>query len=51
MPQDCLKVDDELKLDRLLHWKISGPGAFQNLVHIRSGAPVMFTLNDLLQKL
>ena len=34
------QIDDELKLRRLLHGEIGGLGAFQNLVHISSGAPV-----------
>ena len=35
-----LQIDDELELDRLLHWKISWLGTFQNLVHIGSGAAI-----------
>ena len=35
----CFQIDDELELLRLLHGKIGGLRAFQNLVHIRSGAP------------
>src|SRR3990167_4905063 len=34
------QIDDEFKLLRLLHWKVSGLSAFQDLVHIRGGAPV-----------
>ena len=36
----CFQVDDQLELRRLLHGKIGGLGAFQNLVHVGSGAPV-----------
>src|SRR5439155_27187693 len=35
-----LEVDDQLELCRLLHRQIGGLSAFQNLVHIRSRAPV-----------
>ncbi len=34
------QVDNELELDRLLNGQVGGFPAFQNLVHIRSGAPV-----------
>ena len=34
------QIDDELELLRLLHWQVGGLGAFQDLVYIRSGAPV-----------
>ena len=34
------EVDNQLELRRLLHREIGGLGAFQNLVHVRSGAPV-----------
>jgi len=36
----CLQVDDELKLRRLLHWKVGGFCPFEYLIHISSGAPV-----------
>src|SRR5206468_2209126 len=36
-----LQVDDELKLRRLFHREIGGLGAFQYLVDVRSGAPIM----------
>ena len=35
-----LQVDDELKLRRLLHRQISRFGAFQDLVHVNSRAPI-----------
>ena len=35
-----LQVDDELKLRRLLHRQISRLGAFQDLVHVNSRAPI-----------
>src|SRR5205809_1142784 len=34
----CLKVNDKLKLRRLLHRQISWFGAFQDLVHVNSRA-------------
>src|SRR5262249_26559195 len=34
----CFQVDDELELRRLLYRKVGGLSAFQNLVHISSGA-------------
>jgi hypothetical protein len=34
-----LEIDDELELDWLFHRQLSGLSAFQNLVHVRSGAP------------
>jgi hypothetical protein len=36
----CLKVNDEFKLRRLLHRQVSRFGAFQNLVHVNSRAPI-----------
>jgi hypothetical protein len=39
-----LQIDDELELLRLLHCKIGRLGAFQNFVHICSGAPVQVVL-------
>ena len=35
-----VEIDDQLKLRWLLNWEISGLAAFENLVHIGSGAPV-----------
>src|SRR5438445_628246 len=35
-----LEVDDQLELRRLLDGKVSGLGAFQDLVHISSGTPI-----------
>src|SRR5262245_31289894 len=35
-----LEIDDELELRRLLDRNIARLGTFQNLVHIRGGAPV-----------
>ena len=35
----CFQIDAELERLRLLHGKIGGLRAFQNLVHLRSGAP------------
>jgi hypothetical protein len=32
------QIDNELKFLRLLHWQVGGFSAFQDLVHIRSGA-------------
>src|SRR6266498_1916406 len=34
------QIDDELELRRLLHGEIGGLRAFEDLIHIRSGAPV-----------
>src|SRR5262245_14943994 len=34
----CLQVDDELKFCRLLNWKISRLGAFQDFVYVGGGA-------------
>ena len=33
------EIDDELELLRLLHGKVRGLAAFQNLVHVGGGAP------------
>ena len=38
------EIDHELELRRLLHRQIGRFGTLQNLVHIRSGAPVGFGL-------
>src|SRR5262250_286438 len=35
-----LEVDDELELLRLLDGEISGPGSFEDLVHVHGGVPV-----------
>src|SRR6266511_644386 len=32
------QIDDELELLRLLHGKVGGPGAFQNLLYVCGGA-------------
>src|SRR5437762_3169031 len=37
----CFKVDDELKLLRLLDGEISRLCAFENFVHVGSGTPVL----------
>src|SRR6266481_9956414 len=36
----CVQVDHEFKLRCLLHWQISRFGAFQDLVHVNSRAPI-----------
>jgi hypothetical protein len=38
-----LEVDDQLELGRLLDGEIAGFGAFQNLVHMGRGAPMMLS--------
>ena len=40
----CLEIDYKLKLRRLLDRQIGGLGPFEDLVHIRSGAPVQVVL-------
>src|SRR5438132_7793742 len=34
-----LEVDDQLKLHRLLDWKIGGPGALENFIDVAGGSP------------
>ena len=35
-----LEIDHQLELRRLLHGEVGGPGALQNLVHVRGAAPI-----------
>ena len=39
-----LKIDHQLKLHRLLDWKISGLGAFKDFVYVNSGSPVILSI-------
>src|SRR5215467_6467394 len=41
----CSQIDDELKLHRTLYWQVGWLGAFQDFVHISSGAAEQVSVN------